>query len=98
MNVRGVVLCLRKSVLVHFYVGIHSTLKGRISMCTDRERARDLTMVGLSRTSDYDLTNSDLIFLISYQFLLMCLVEHLEGTDTPELRFDFHWAIRQPLL
>jgi hypothetical protein len=40
MNVRGVVLCLRTSILVHFYVGIHSTLKGRISMRTDREEAR----------------------------------------------------------
>ena len=27
------------SLLVHIYIGIHSTFFGRISMCTDRERA-----------------------------------------------------------
>ena len=49
------------------------------------------------RTSDSDLMNSDLIFWISYEFLLMWYVEFSGGTSTPELRFDFSSLWRKHL-
>jgi len=47
------------------------------------------------RMSDSDLMNSDLIFWISYEFLLMWYVEVSGGTSTSEIRFDFHFGRRQ---
>ena len=41
--------------------------------------------------------NSDLIFWISYQFLLMWYVEECSRTSTSEFRFDFHIGGRTAL-
>ena len=95
-----IILHLWLCLAVYFYIGIHTTVKGRISICTDRVRDKNLLSCSWVMRhnlfwNDCHLTDLSLKGEVSCKVRGMCKLPQLENYDLSLMQ---KWSYQQDVL